>query len=108
MALAALVLTVLAVGPGLDRLICRDEAGMSAAAAEWIVTDEVEANDTKHVSNEGGACLHGHCHHSAPFAVAIPVAADAPMVQASSVHRLARDRVGTSDPKFGVERPPRA
>lgn len=111
-ALAALVLTVLTLGPGLDGLICRDEGGLSASAAEMVVAAGVDSHEPDHGLDGGpcvhGPCVHGHCHHGGPY-----VATD--LAAAETLHDLTRagrapprGRVPTSDPQFGLMRPPRA
>lgn len=100
-ALAAVVLAVLVFGPGLDGLLCLDEAGLSAAAAEMAYHgDDAPA--------EPGACLHGHCHHGVSEAPPARAGHAAPAGLIAGPHAPGRDRVATSDPKFGVLRPPRA
>lgn len=107
MALAALVLTVLTLGPGLDGLVCRDEGSLSAVAAELpaAAADDVAPEPLE----EGpGICVHGHCHHSAPYVSATPAANALSVPLLAVAHPFVRDRVPTSDPKFGLIRPPRA
>lgn len=107
-ALAALVLTVLTFGPGLDSLICHDEGSPSVAAAEMPVGDA--ASDEKpvgHTDDGGGVCIHGHCHHPAPYVPATQMAAQAPSV-ADGQHEWLRVAVPTSNLQFGLKRPPRA
>lgn len=106
--LAALVLTVLTFGPSLDTYICRDEGGMSAAAAEQTAaTVQDEADSAGGHEKALGACVHGHCHHGAAYT---PVDAspsnEAPVL--ANKHDLPRVAVRSSDPKFGLMRPPRA
>jgi hypothetical protein len=109
MALAALVLTVLTLGPGLDNLLCRDEGGLSAMAAEAPAPAVSPDDGHSELTDEGvGVCVHGHCHHAAPYVPASPAAAENPQDLLSIAHPPPRDRVPTSDPKFGLMRPPRA
>lgn len=106
-ALAALVVAVLAFGPGLDRLVCGEEGGLAAAAAEHSPAAASPDHSTAgHHDDDLGACVHGHCHHAASYAPAVTVAAAEPAVMRAR-HGLPRGRVATSDPKFGVLRPPR-
>lgn len=109
MALAALVLTVLTLGPSLDGLLCKDEGSLSAAAAEMPTTQISSADGHSQPADEGaGVCVHGHCHHAAPYVSAAPAAAERPRDLTGVAHPLPRDRAPTSDPKFGLMRPPRA
>ena len=119
-ALFALVLTVLTFGPGLDALLCRDDAGMSAAAAEHV-HDEAAGLETSDVhvdavspnidptdhGPDGQACIHGHCHHGASY-VPVQFRAAAEAATPRPRHELRRSRVAVSDRKFALKRPPRA
>jgi hypothetical protein len=108
MALAALVLTVLTFGPGLDGLLCKDEGSLSAAAAEQPLAAAVADLPHPEAPGDGvGICVHGHCHHAAPYVPISPDAAESPEDLTSATHPLLRRRVDTSDPKFGLIRPPR-
>jgi hypothetical protein len=106
--LAALVLTVLTFGPSLDTYICGDEGGMSAAAAGQAAAaapDQPESLDGH--DKALGACAHGHCHHGAAYTpVEVPPCQERPRLTAK--HNLLRLAVRSSDPKFGLMRPPRA
>lgn len=107
-ALAALVLTVLTFGPSLDALICHDEGPLSAAAAEMpSLSGDADQAPADHSGEGAGVCVHGHCHHAAPYVPAALPAAETPLVTASP-HALMRVAVPTSDLKFGLKRPPRA
>ena len=108
MALAALVLTVLTLGPSLDGLLCRDEGSVSAVAAELPVAVASDHGETGPADEGPGVCLHGHCHHAAPYVPAALAASDVDPNLAAVAHPLPRARVPTSDPKFGLIRPPRA
>ncbi|MCR5880080.1 hypothetical protein [Phenylobacterium sp. J367] len=109
MALAALVLTVLTLGPGLDGLLCRDEGSLSAVAAEMPIADAAADHlDPRPLDERPGICVHGHCHHSAPYVPATPPASELSAPLLAVAHPFVRDRVPTSDPKFGLIRPPRA
>jgi len=103
-ALAALVLAVLAFGPGVDRLVCGGEGAMAAAAAEASAAF-ASADHPAHSHDDLGACVHGHCHHAASYAPAETAEAAEPAVLRHR-HGLRRVRVATSDPKFGLLRPP--
>ena len=108
MALAALVLTVLTLGPSLDGFLCRDEGSIGAVAAELPVAVASDYGDAGPAEEGPGICLHGHCHHAAPYVPATPAASDVNTHLAAVAHPLLRGRVPTSDPKFGLIRPPRA
>lgn len=105
-ALAALVVAVLAFGPGLDGLVCSDEGGLAAAAAELSTTVAPDHSNAGHSDDDRSACVHGHCHHAAASAPATTVASVTPATLRDR-HGLIRARVPTSDPKFGLLRPPR-
>lgn len=105
-ALAALVVAVLAFGPGLDGLVCGDEAGVAVAAELPATSVAPDHGHVGHSDDERGACVHGHCHHAAAYAQATTVASAAPAVLRDR-HGVIRARVLTSDPKFGLLRPPR-
>jgi hypothetical protein len=117
-ALFALVLAVLTFGPGLDAIVCRDESGLNAAAAEHVAVAATQADvshfdaktntkaDLSDHGADGSACIHGHCHHGASCVPAEVRLADG--VQALRLHHeLSRSRVIVSDPKFALKRPPR-
>lgn len=107
--LAALVLGLLTFGPSLDSIVCHDEAGMSAAASELPTAAEASDQGGGWPSDDAlGACVHGHCHHGASYVPAMAAAAASGQEPMTDNHPLPRDRVRTSDPKFGLMRPPRA
>jgi hypothetical protein len=112
MALAALVLAVLTLGPGLDGLLCRDEGGLSAAAATLAVAAEAgpDGQDEDHTPGppHQDACLHGHCHHASPYVDAARVATDRPPRLAAVDHALQPASPPASQPTSGLKRPPRA
>ena len=99
--LAALVLGFFTVGPGLDGLLCHPGVDGAHAAVELA-----PAGHADHESGEG-VCLHGACHHAAPFP---PDAPQAVTRAAPSVVRAAppADLGPTFDLLYGLERPPRA
>jgi hypothetical protein len=108
MALAALVLTALTLGPGLDGLLCRDEGGLSAVAAASPTAEAADSGHSGGADEGADICVHGHCHHSAPYVPAALAAVETPGHLTDDAHLLARARIPTSDPKFSVMRPPRA
>jgi len=109
MALAALVLTVLTLGPGLDGLICRDEGSLSAVAAELpLAASPADDAGPAPLDERPGICVHGHCHHSAPYVPATLAAGELSAPLLAVAHPFVRNRVPISDPKFGLIRPPRA
>ncbi|CAN7262061.1 hypothetical protein LJR225_001255 [Phenylobacterium sp. LjRoot225] len=105
----ALALVVLTLGPSLDRIVCHDEGGgLSAVAAESTVVAMPDAERSGASHDDGvGTCLHGHCHHASPYVPVEAVAADAPLPP-SVLHERLTDVLPTSDPRFGLKRPPRA
>lgn len=108
-ALAALVLTVLTFGPSLDDLVCRNEGGPAAMAAQSApMTITAEHHDAGvGIDGFGDICLHGHCHHAAAYVPVLPMASETPAFVLSVASRPVRSRVPTSDPQFGLLRPPR-
>lgn len=107
-ALAALVLTLLTFGPSLDGLICKDEgAGLSAAASEAPTVTASHQDLSGQKNDPAGPCMHGHCHHGSQYVAAVPQLDVTPEPPVGEVHPLSSDRVPTSDPKFGLKRPPR-
>lgn len=106
---AALVLSVLTFGPSLDGILCHDEGGLSAAAAELpSLKASPDADLTGHKADGLAPCIHGHCHHGAAYVPVLPIASETPHELRIHAQRLPRQRVATSDPKFGLMRPPRA
>lgn len=109
--MAALVLAVLVLGPGMDAYVCRDEGVPSATAASSAVVAAQDAaihTDAGHAEDGDGLgpCAHGHCHpvfftspHSAQIGEAKAVTQRLLPPQASVVR---------SDMQFGLMRPPRA
>lgn len=105
---AALLVAVLSLGPSVDSLICGNDLSSGAAAAEITTSagQTVTAPLDDHGSAPADVCIHGHCHHFAPF---VPiegvggVGADLP----SAKHVLGRTAVRKTDPHFGLKRPPR-
>lgn len=114
MTLAALVLTLLTFGPALDGLLCRDEDSLSATLAMLTPTADAGADLVSHPDGgapspeDKGVCLHGHCHHPTPYVAAVGVAAERPVRLAAADHALATGRPPTSEPTYGLKRPPRA
>lgn len=107
--LATLVLTLFVMGPTLDSAFCRDEDSLRSitAAASQSKTVFVRA-ETPPNADALGVCFFGPCHHVTPYVPAAP-AAVASLHYAAQVARFPmRDRVATSDPHFGLLRPPRA
>lgn len=112
--LAALVLVVLALGPGLDTMVCGGEGGMSAAAAESVGADHSTAvsADIGHAGDQDhdqglDPCIHGHCHHSAAYVpIGLGAVPEAQVLPARHVIALAT--VTALDRKFQLKRPPRA
>lgn len=117
-ALFALVLAVLTFGPGIDAMLCRDDGGMSAAAAEHVHAGASDAGqphadaapsggDVADRGPDGMACVHGHCHHGASY-VPGQVRTLGEVSVAGTHHEVRRARVAVVDRKFTLKRPPRA
>ena len=105
--LSVLVLAAVALGPSLDGLVCRDETGLSAAAAERVVADIAADHDLPGHGKDGIGCVHGHCHHNSSY-IATADATPAAVWRPEPRHNPLRTRVRTSDPQFDLMRPPRA
>jgi hypothetical protein len=119
-ALFVLVLTMFAVGPVLDTLLCRTELGTGAVAAEYPTNAREQVSGADEVTfsasqvgdpnanhgADGLACVHGHCHHGGQYVPAHAVVGDA-LEPSRTQHALLQSRIAISDPKFQLERPPR-
>lgn len=108
--IAALLIAVLALAPSLDKLICRDDAPLSVAEASLSgKADLVKAGQTQdnHSGSDAEICIHGHCHHGAPY-LSAPIGDLAMLDAVPDHHELSRGRVSASDRQFGLDRPPRA
>lgn len=114
MTLAALVLTLLTLAPALDGLLCRDEDSLSAVVASLAPAADTGVDLASHqdrgapTPDDRGVCLHGHCHHPTPYIGAVDVAAERPVRLAAADHILEPGHAPTSEPIFGLKRPPRA
>ncbi|WP_374468876.1 hypothetical protein [Phenylobacterium sp.] len=106
-ALAAFALVLVALGPSLDALVCRDDAG-AAAAAHQEIGQVGDADDAAPAGGGLDACVHGHCHHGGGHAPPRLADAEGPGLSAGRPGGFARQRVPTSDPQYGLMRPPRA
>lgn len=105
-ALTALLLAVLAFGPGMDSLICRDEA--VAAFAQSATLDLPSPGADDHAHDTGDVCVHGHCHHGGGSMPALAAVTQMPGPWGAARQTRSRARVPTTNPKFGLMRPPRA
>jgi hypothetical protein len=106
-ALAALVLAVLVFGPGLDGIVCQEDAMPSAAAADVQIAPSSLEGQGPASDKMPGVCFHGHCHHSSPFlsgGAAVTVASNL----SGKPQRPARSNLVLSDRQFELIRPPRA
>lgn len=108
MALMALLVGVLAVGPAADAAVCEPEA-VAAVATE--VDHQLGLPDGGHAHGDGlaadAACLHGHCHHAAfDLPVLAPLGEHGLSVTARPERRP--DAALPPSPIFGLKRPPRA
>lgn len=111
MTLAGLVLALLTFAPALDGLLCRDEASLSAVVASMSPAADSLVAHQDHgapAPQDKGVCLHGHCHHPTPCVGALDLAAERPVRLAAADHALATGRPPTSEPTYGLKRPPRA
>jgi hypothetical protein len=109
-ALSALILAMLVLGPTVDSFICQGEAGVTPASTENVGDVAIQhSNDhgSGKVLDGLDVCIHGHCHHGAPYVPTNPVVARGPIAELTQ-HALHRVQVATSDPHFGLIRPPRA
>jgi hypothetical protein len=109
--LAAAVVALLVVGPGIDTIICAGEDAIAVGAPDHgpvlSAADDHHPADAPGTVDHNGACPHGHCHHVAADRAAYVVAAvDAPAATARLP--IPQARAPTSDLRYGLERPPRA
>jgi len=110
--LAGLVLAVVAFGPAVDGLVCKED-GLAAAAATLVVAVAVEAPVDLEPDAAGeqcvmGACVHGHCHHPAQV-VPAQFGADAGAVVGADARLGGGQAVlPASACLAGLKRPPRA
>lgn len=105
----ALLVAVLSLGPSVDALVCGNDGSLSAAAAEapTVAGQSFAAPEDQHQGSDiADVCIHGHCHHYAPF---VPLNGDGDFLAKGirSQHDLERGDIRTSDPHFGLKRPPR-
>lgn len=114
MTFAAFVLTLLTFAPALDGMLCRDEDSLSAVVATLTPAADVGADLASHhdrgppTPDDRGVCLHGHCHHPTPYVGAVVASAERPIRLAAADHLPEPARPPTSEPTFGLKRPPRA
>lgn len=107
---AAMFVAVLSLSPTIDSLLCGNDLSVgSAAAAESIVLGDqaITFPQDDHGTAATDVCVHGHCHHFAPFVPAQDVATVGLHLQRFR-QDLDRDAVPKSDLHFGLKRPPRA
>lgn len=104
---AALLIVVLALAPSLDKLVCREDAQAPLAAASSVVANAGGDLLDDHSQPGADICIHGHCHHGAPFMPA-PVGELAVLRAKPDRHELILSRIAVSDRKFDLDRPPRA
>lgn len=90
------------LGGGVDAIACDPMTEMVVAAASADPSGHEQAPD----GDKHGACLHGHCHHSAQQVPQMAAAEELPLVATqhvpSGAHRL------TSIVPDSLKRPPRA
>ena len=107
---AALFVAVLSLSPTIDSLLCGNDLSVgSAAAAESIVLGDqaITFPQDDHGTAATDVCVHGHCHHFAPFVPAQNVA-DVGLALHRIKQDVERDSVRKTDLHFGLKRPPRA
>jgi len=104
----ALVLAVLALGPSLDGLICHDEGRPASSSSSAAVVAAQDVDQPSPAHDDGlGPCVHGHCHHAAPYVPVDAVVAEA-AVSPRTRYALAPNAAPTFDLHFELKRPPRA
>lgn len=105
MALMALLLGVLAFGPALDAAVCEPEAAAAVMASDHGASapDDGYGHDV----DADAACIHGHCHHAAFDVPGLGAVSDE-AVSVAARHDPSASAGPTSDPTFGLKRPPRA
>jgi hypothetical protein len=104
-ALMALLLGVLTFGPALDAAVCEPETVSAILASDTAAASPVDGHG--HDANVDAACLHGHCHHAA-FDLPSLAGLSEESVSVIARHDALRLAAPTSDPTFGLKRPPRA
>ena len=105
--LCALLLTLMAFGPGLDSLLCHNESEPAVAApAAFSIAVAVDGHQDR-AGAPCGVCAHGHCHHVVAH---VPTAATSVAEPLALRTQRAIDggSVRTSNPEYGLKRPPRA
>lgn len=105
---AAMLVAILALGPSIDSLICKDGDGFSASAAEsaagHVLADEIDTSD--HGADAAGVCVHGHCHHAAPYTPPIQSTAATFAVSRADLAVAPDDETPINRPNLLI-RPPR-
>lgn len=104
--LAALLLFGLTAAPGLEQLICADDAAAVSHATEASHPAGEDPHDPAQDPSHG-ACQHGHCHHGGAVAAPGVSTVVAPHPHALD-HRLVLVTGQPADRQFGLIRPPRA
>lgn len=110
--LAAAVVALLVVGPGIDTIICAGEDVVAVGAPDHgpqlnAAADDHPSPTVPGAVDHSGACPHGHCHHIAADRAAYAVAElDAPAALARLP--IPQARGPDSDLFYDLERPPRA
>lgn len=102
------MVVAIVLGPSLDSIVCRQEAEIVAQPAAISVNETAtqDGSASYPIKNEA-LCAHGHCHHATPY-VAPQLQVAALQATPRTRHTPPRGRVVLSDPKFELNRPPRA
>lgn len=101
--MVALVIAVLAMGPGVDAFFCGGEDEPHAAST---VASAAHADGQDHDHAAGEVCIHGHCHHPASGAAALELVA-VPSAVPAPRHDLNLGAVRVTDRQFALDRVPR-
>lgn len=100
--LVALTLVFLASGPSIGDWLWRDDLAAHPVAESSLQADLGPLDE---VSDRGGVCLQGHCHHVAPTGAPSMVSA---AVEASAYrHPMVEVALPPGLPPFELMRPPR-
>lgn len=106
--IVAVLVTLLALGPSFDALICADELATSGMEQTQVhIADDEQGSPEETDLGHADVCLHGHCH---PSAAAV---AKADFTSAGPVATLQRLEPGPSQAltpalTYSLKRPPRA
>lgn len=107
-AIVAVLVTLLALGPSFDALICADELPLSGLEqSQVLVADGEQGSPGETDLGHPDACMHGHCHHgAAALAKAEVVRAD--LTATGQRLEPGKSRALAATLTYGLKRPPRA